>query len=117
MNGKNNIRLDICNINIYFPLDIELNRQNYISIEIKSETAKMEENLDKVIAFLTKNVTLLNSTDKEVKIPNLLSDQIQLKFEDIKKQSTSYKNFLKLLVRYGVIENTTKFEGSKVITW
>jgi hypothetical protein len=112
----NPIEIKTCQINIYIPLDKELNRQNYISVEIKSETAKIEENLNKVIKFLGDNV-FVNSLEKKVTIPNLYSDQIKLKFEDIKKQSTPYKNFLKLLVRYKAIENTTKFEWSKAITW
>ena len=35
----------------------------------------------------------------------------------MKKQSTAYKNFLSLLVRYNMIENKDKFEGNSPIKW
>lgn len=112
----NNIDLKSCQINIYFPFDKELNRQNYISIEINSTQSKIQDNLDKVIKFIEKNI-ILEWNDKEVKIPNLFSQQKKLNFVDITKQSTQYKNFLKLLIRYWAIENSKYFEGSKPIKW
>jgi len=105
----NSIDTKSCQINIFFPLDKELNRQNYLSIDVKSQTSNIAENLDKAISFLTKNLNV-ESKDNEVKIPNLFKEQIKLNFTDINKQSTTYKNFLKLLVRYKAVENTTKFE-------
>ena len=112
----NAIEIKSCQINIYFPLDKELNRQNYISVEIKSETAKLKDNINKTINFLSKNLDV-QWINKEVKIPNLISNQIKLNFKDLTKQSSTYKNFLKLLVRYWAIENTEKFKGEQAITW
>lgn len=105
-----------CQINIFFPLDKELNRQNYLSIDVQSESAKIQENLAKAISFLTKNLKIAG-TDTEVNIPNVFAQQVKLKFTDIDSQSIAYKNFLQLLVRYGAIENSEKFDGDKAMTW
>jgi hypothetical protein len=72
---------------------------------LKNNKAK---NLDTVIKFLDKNLEIYtNST--ETNIPNILKNITSLKFNDINKQSSAYKNFLSLLVRYNMIENNTKF--------
>lgn len=112
----NTIELESCDINIFFPLNKELNRQNYISISMKSLKNNKTKNLDNVIKFITENIDIYNNSD-EVNIPNILKSVSDLKFSDIKKQSTAYKNFLSLLVRYNMIENKNKFEGNSPITW
>lgn len=112
----NVIEIETCDINIFFPLNKELNRQNYLSISMKSLKNNKTKNLDKVIQFITENINLYTPSS-EVVIPNILKNTNVLKFSDIKKQSTSYKNFLSLLVRYNMIENKEKFEWNTPIKW
>ncbi len=112
----NAIELEYCDINIFFPLNKELNRQSYLSISTKSLKNNKIKNLDKVIKFMTDNINVYTPSS-EVVLPNIFKNVSDLKFSDIKKQSTSYKNFLSLLVRYNMIENKDKFEGNSPITW
>lgn len=112
----NTIELESCDINIFFPLNKELNRQNYLSVSMKSLKNNKIKNLDKIIKFITENIDVYSNSN-EVNIPNILKSVSDLKFSDIKKQSTAYKNFLSLLVRYNMIENKDKFEGNSPITW
>ncbi len=112
----NIIELESCNINIFFPLNKELNRQSYLSISMKSLKNNKIKNLDKVIKFVTDNIDI-NSKSNEISIPNVFKNISELKFSDIKKQSLAYKNFLSLLVRYKMIENKDKFEWNSPITW
>jgi hypothetical protein len=110
------IELENCEINLFFPLNKELNRQNYLSISMKSLKNNKIKNLDKVIKFISDNINVY-TPKSEIIIPNILNNVSELKFTDLKKQSTSYKNFLSLLVRYNMIENKDKFEGNSPIKW
>jgi hypothetical protein len=83
---------------------------------MKSLKNNKAKNLDKVIKFITDNINVYTPSS-EVVIPNILKSVSELKFNDIKKQSTAYKNFLSLLVRYNMIENKDKFEGNSPIIW
>lgn len=112
----NPVQTKSCQINIYFPLNEEINRQNYLSIDIISKTENIEKNLEQIISFLSKNLELYSS-DKEVNIPNIFKNQVKLNFTDINKQTKEYKNFLRLLVKYKAIENTSKFDGNKPLKW
>ncbi len=112
----NMIELESCEINLFFPLNKDLNRQNYLSISMKSLKNNKTKNLDKVIKYITDNINVYTPSS-EVVIPNILKTVSELKFSDIKKQSTAYKNFLSLLVRYNMIENKDKFEGNSPIIW
>jgi hypothetical protein len=105
----NPVKTKSCQINIYFPLDEELNRQNYLSIDVVSKSENIEKNLEEVIIFLKNNLEL-NSLVNEINIPNIFKNQVKLKFTDINKQTKEYKNFLRLLVKYKAIENTDKFD-------
>jgi hypothetical protein len=112
----NPVQTKSCQINIYFPLNEEINRQNYLSIDIVSKTENIEKNLEQIISFLSKNIELYSS-DKEVNIPNIFKNQVKLNFTDINKQTKEYKNFLRLLVKYKAIENTSKFNGNNPLKW
>lgn len=112
----NYINLESCDINIFFPINKELNRHNYLSITLKSLKNNKQKNLDSIIKFLNNNVILENWTT-ETNIPNILKNTNVLKFTDINKQSKEYKNFLSLLVRYNMIENTSKFDWNSPIKW
>lgn len=112
----NSIDIESCNINVYFPLNKELNRQNYLSVSMRTLKNNKIKNLDTVIKFITENIDLFWKTN-EVSIPNVFNSVSELKFSDIKKQSVAYKNFLTLLVRYKMIENKEKFEWNTPITW
>jgi hypothetical protein len=74
------------------------------------------KNLDKVIKFMTENINTYTPSS-EIVLPNIFKSVSDLIFSDLKKQSTAYKNFLSLLVRYNMIENKDKFEGNSPITW
>lgn len=112
----NLIELENCEINIFFPLNKDLNRQNYLSISMVSLKNNKIKNLDRVIKFITDNINVYTPTS-EVIVPNILKNVSELKYSDIKKQSTAYKNFLSLLVRYNMIDNKNKFEGNTPIKW
>lgn len=112
----NAIQLEYCDINIFFPLNKELNRQSYLSISMKSLKNNKIKNLDKVIKFITENINVYTPSS-EVVVPNILKSVTELKFSDIKKQPMAYKNFLSLLVRYNMLENKDKFEGNSPIKW
>ncbi|NDK08578.1 hypothetical protein EOM39_05055 [Candidatus Gracilibacteria bacterium] len=112
----NRIELESCDINIFFPLNKDLNRQNYLSVSMRTLKNNKIKNLDNVIDFVTKNIDVYSSNN-EVSIPNVFKNVTDLKFSDLKKQSIAYKNFLTILVRYNMIENKEKFEGNSPITW
>jgi hypothetical protein len=76
---------------------------------MKSLKNNKQKNLDKIIKFLSDNLEVYTDS-KETNIPNILKSTNTLKFTDINKQSKEYKNFLSLLVRYNMIENTEKFD-------
>lgn len=112
----NYVSLESCDINIFFPKNEELNRHNYLSITMKSLKNNKSANLWKIIKFLNDNLEVYISS-KETNIPNILKNTNTLKFTDIVKQSNEYKNFLSLLVRYNMIENTSKFDWNTPIKW
>lgn len=112
----NRIELESCDINIFFPLNKDLNRQNYLSVSMRTLKNNKIKNLDNVIDFVTKNIDVYSSNN-EVSIPNVFKNVTDLKFSDLKKQSIAYKNFLTILVRYNMIENKEKFEWNSPITW
>ncbi len=112
----NPIILENCEINIYFPINTELNRQNYLSLKLTSLKNTKQKNLTLAIEFLKKFLKV-EWVSNETNIPNIFKNQLQLKFNDISNQTKEYKNFLKLLVRYNMIENTKKFNGNQPITW
>lgn len=112
----NYINLESCDINIFFPINKELNRHNYLSITLKSLKNNKQKNLDSIIKFLNNNI-ILDTWNTETNIPNILKNTNVLKFTDINKQSKEYKNFLSLLVRYNMIENTSKFDWNSPIKW
>lgn len=112
----NPVKTKSCQINIYFSLNEELNRQNYLSIDVVSKSENIEKNLEEVINFLKNNLELDSLVD-EINIPNIFKTQVKLKFTDINKQTKEYKNFLSLLVKYKAIENTDKFDGNKPLKW
>lgn len=112
----NPISLETCEINIYFPLSEDLNRQNYLSLKLTSLTTNKERNLSLAIEFL-KRFLKVPALDQEINMPNILKTQTKLKFKDIQNQTTQYKNFLKILVRYWMLENTAYFQGNKPVTW
>lgn len=112
----NPIILENCEINIYFPINTELNRQNYLSLKLTTLNNSKQKNLWVAIEFLKKFLKV-EWVSNETNIPNILKNQIELQFSDISNQTKEYKNFLKLLVRYNMIENTKKFNGNTPITW
>jgi len=112
----NIINLESCDINILFPFNKELNRQNYLSISMKTLKNNKSKNLDSVIKFLEKNIEIYSDSN-ETNIPNILKNVTSLKFTDLAKQSTEYKNFLSLLARYNMIENTSKFNWDGAVKW
>lgn len=111
----NEINLESCEINVYFPINSELNRQNYLSLKLTSLKNNKEKNLAVSIEFLKRY--LKTSSNWETNIPNILKNQVKLKFNDIWNQTKEYKNFLSLLVRYNMIENSKKLNGDTPITW
>lgn len=112
----NPIPLETCRIHIYFPFNTELNRHYYLSLKLTSLKNNTKKNLWIAIAFLKKYVKIDWISD-EINIPNILKNQIELKFKDIWNQTTEYKNFLKLLVTYNMIENVSYFNWDEAITW
>ncbi|MDD5769521.1 MAG: serine protease [Candidatus Gracilibacteria bacterium] len=112
----NSINLETCEINLFFPINKELNRQNYLSLKLTSLANNKQKNLDIAIEFL-KRFLKVDGTSTEVNIPNILKSQVKLNFTDLKNQTKEYKNFLNLLVRYNMIENSSKFDGDTPIAW
>lgn len=112
----NAITLENCEINIYFPLNKELNRQNYLSLRLTSLKNNKEKNLDIAIRFLKKYLKIEND-NSEIDVPNILKNQVKLNFKDIWNQTKDYKNFLKLLLRYKIINDNEKFDWNRIISW
>ncbi|MDP2090832.1 MAG: S1C family serine protease [Candidatus Gracilibacteria bacterium] len=111
----NPINLSKCNFKIFYPLDKELNRHNYINIELISKKENILKNLDNVLDFLKQN--LETNTIGVTSIKNIYKEQINLKFKDISYQDDSYEKFLKILVKYGVIKNTSYLSGDRAVRW
>jgi len=112
----NPITLENCEINIFFPLNKDLNRHNYLSLKLTTLSNNKEKNLILAIEFL-KRFLKTEWYSGETNIVNILKNQVKLKFKDIENQTKEYKNFLKLLVRYNMIENNSKFAWDSPITW
>lgn len=114
--NNNPITLETCDINIYFPINKELNRHNYLTLKLTSLKNTKEKNLSIAIDFLKKYLKV-EWTSGEINIPNILSEQNKLKFKDISNQTEEYKNFLKILVRYKMINNTNNLNWDSPIKW
>ncbi len=112
----NPIDIETCEINLFFPINDELNRQNYLSLKLSSLKNNKAKNLNIAIEFLKKHLKV-EWVSNQIDIPNILKNQLSLKFMDISNQTREYKNFLKLLVRYKMIENTNTFNWNTPIKW
>lgn len=112
----NIIELESCSINIFFPKNEELNRHNYLTLTLTTQKNNKVKNLSIAIEFL-KRYLKTPGYEWETTVPNILSEQTKLNFTDIDNQTSYYKNFLKVLVRYGMIENSKKFNWDAPITW
>lgn len=112
----NSVDLKTCNIKILFPKNDDLNRHNFINIDIVAKKNNLSADIDKTIDFITKYMDVWTN-DNTVSIPNILKNQIDLKFKDLWNQSDSYKNMLKVLVRYGIIKNSDKFDWERWLKW
>jgi hypothetical protein len=112
----NPITLENCSINIFFPKNDELNRHNYLTLTLTTQKNNKEKNLAIAIEFL-KRFLKTPSSSWETNIPNISKEQTKLKFTDLENQTSYYKNFLKILVRYNMIDNSKKYNWDAPITW
>lgn len=110
---KNNSPRIICNYNIYW---LE-NNEYYLTIQLNSKEQDITKNIDYINKYLEKWIKLPETWNNETKLINIFKNQIVLKFGDLGNQSTNYKNKLKLLVKYNLLQNREKFEPYKPLTW
>jgi hypothetical protein len=101
--------LENCEIDVFFPINKELNRHNYLSLKLITLKNNKEKNLKIAIEFIKRLVKTPDYTG-ETTIPNILNNQVKLNFKDIDNQNSHYKNFLKILLKYNMIDNTSKFD-------
>lgn len=102
-----------CNIKIYwlkwidndYVLDINL------VVDKKNKIAWLEYLLN----WLDTLITLPKLGDGQNTLVNVYKKQVKLLFNDIQNQSELYKNKLKLLVKYHILENTSRLNPYKPI--
>ena len=107
-----------CVVKIYswFKSNID-DRDFYINIMLKTDKDDEEENLNKLIDFLTNDLSIDVVWDWQTNIPNVFKNKIQLKYTDIADQPQDYTKKLELLVKYKLISNSDKFQPYKPLRW
>lgn len=101
-----------CNISIVEWLKGMNNEEYELDITLISDKNNIEKNLDNTINFLNQNIQIDNIT-WDTTLSNILKNQVKLLYSDISYQPKGFKNKLKLLVKYWIIDNGNKFDANK----
>lgn len=111
------VKQNRCVIKIYEDMKWTNDKEYYFYWVLFSNKNKIEDNLTKSISFLENNISFNRIKDLDNNIVNIYENIIPLKFTDLDLQSDVYKNMLKKLVKYNLLNNTRKFNAEKPIKW
>ena len=109
--------METCTAKIY-GLTGESNKEYYLSITLLAEKDHAAHALDMLDTFLTDHVQLAPSPNGDkTHLVNIYRNLISLKYRDIRYQSENYKNVLRTLVKYHLLDNTTRLDPYHPMTW
>ncbi len=111
------IKQNVCNIHIYWWLSGSNEKQYMIIWKLEVNKNKIEKYLDLANYFLDKWVNIKKVSSWETNLVNIYKNIVALDFVDMKYQADDYKNALKKLVKYDLLENDKNFNPDRAIKW
>lgn len=111
------VKQNICVVKIYEWIKGTNDKEYILVWTLSVNKNKIKEYVD-VMNFFLENAVIFEKKWEEISnLVNIYDNIVLLNFNDIKYQSDDYKNALQLLVKYNLLENSTKFDWDKAIKW
>lgn len=104
-----------CSLKIFW---IKANEKEYvIFVNLLTNKKNIKNGLNSLIKTLPSILFIETLWEGKTEIKNLYKSDNSMDFKDLKDQSEGYKSKLKTLIKYGIIENSEKFEPYKAMKW
>ena len=89
----------------------------FLEFYLVTDKKNIKDGLTSLLATLPKLLIVPEVWDTTTLLPNVFKNQIKLQFTDLLWQSEGFKQKLKLLVKYKLLENTTSLEANTPMKW
>lgn len=106
-----------CYIRLLSGLKDDAGNEYFVSILVHGPATKISDTLEKAYTFLKENMYINGNTGGETVLVNPFNNVVSLNFKDIDDQSDEYRQTLKVLVKYGLLQNGTRFDPYRAMRW